>query len=275
MSNNNKDENLNGGVNVVTDVLFGLFKKKEKSKKKSAIFSSKKKDATKPKTTVTITTTRPTSTEASANRRIIKATKPSKNSQDDTIQETNQEATTTMKNEIKKYDGSKSDLNDSGVRVGKVKDVENEIQRENSEKWRKERMDASAAIRKEMKEKEVTEHRTQPPKTKVETSATDDSIVGEPSKAPTTKEEMPAILSVASQFPEHKRTVNEALLSEEESSKTKKSRVEDEEEEEEEIELSLSKKGTNQISSSSWYFYLIPVAAAAITIFGFKLLRRR
>jgi len=104
--------------------------------------------------------------------------------------------------------------------VSKLPMVQDEAQRELTEKWRKDRLDATAAIRKEHKEKEIMDHRL---------NRGQHGGVVDPSSTATVVHDngpIPAILSVASQFPEHKRTVQEASLPLEEEPLVKKSKRE-------------------------------------------------
>jgi len=84
------------------------------------------------------------------------------------------------------------------VSTGNLPSVQTEALREKTEQWRKERIDATAAIRKENKEKEVMEHRR-----KVGGGFVSEN--GADSKSVTGSEPVPAILTVQSKFPEHKR----------------------------------------------------------------------
>ena len=77
--------------------------------------------------------------------------------------------------------------------------VQDETLREKTAEWRQKRLDASAAIRKEHKEKEILEHRLNHPSERTGTAA--------PETLDVDKENIPipAALSVSPQFPEHKR----------------------------------------------------------------------
>ena len=87
------------------------------------------------------------------------------------------------------------------VTAGQNKFVSEEVQRERTDQLRKERQDATVALQKQNKEKEINEHRRKPPG--------GDSIN---TFDKTDVKELPAILTVTSQFPEHKRTGKEASL---------------------------------------------------------------
>jgi len=85
------------------------------------------------------------------------------------------------------------------VSTGNLLSVQTEALREKTEQWRKDRIDATAAIRKENKEKEVMEHRRKAGGgVGPENGEVDSKSVAE-------SEPVPAILSVESKFPEHKR----------------------------------------------------------------------
>lgn len=84
--------------------------------------------------------------------------------------------------------------------TGNLPSVQTEALREKTEQWRKERIDATAAIRKENKEKEVMEHRR-----KAGGGGGVVSDNGADSKSAAGSEPVPAILTVQSKFPEHKR----------------------------------------------------------------------
>jgi hypothetical protein len=82
-----------------------------------------------------------------------------------------------------------------------VMSVQDETLREKTAEWRQKRLDASAAIRKEHKEKEILEHRLNHPSERTGTGA------AAPETLDVNKENIPipAVLSVSPQFPEHKR----------------------------------------------------------------------
>mmetsp|Transcript_9292 Transcript_9292/g.10785 ORF Transcript_9292/g.10785 Transcript_9292/m.10785 type:complete len:256 (+) Transcript_9292:13-780(+) len=82
-----------------------------------------------------------------------------------------------------------------------LRSVQDETLREKTEQWRQERLDASAAIRKENKEKEVLEHRHRESSGVVSGSKSSESLNALPVV------EVPAVLTVASEFPEHKRKI--------------------------------------------------------------------
>jgi len=82
--------------------------------------------------------------------------------------------------------------------------VQTEALREKTDQWRKDRIDATAAIRKENKEKEVMEHRRNKAGGEAVVVGSDAATNGA-SSAATGSEPVPAILSVQSKFPEHKR----------------------------------------------------------------------
>lgn len=92
------------------------------------------------------------------------------------------------------------------------------------------------------------------------------------------KKSMPSILSVAAQYPEHKRTVNEALLPKEEEPSVKKTRIQ---EQEADAESSVVGK-KNDIASigrfnamSRWLMVALVPVAAAVTIMGFRMIRKK
>lgn len=108
------------------------------------------------------------------NRRVVKATQPPKISpveqlpNGDNTNNINHEDSSSsnrkMNDTKNSGDGTSSEQQQDEksnleIRGGKVKDVEDELRRENSIKWRQDRLDASAIVRKEQKEKEITEHR--------------------------------------------------------------------------------------------------------------------
>ena len=81
--------------------------------------------------------------------------------------------------------------------------VQNETLKEKTEQWRQDRLDASAAIRKEHKEREVMEHRRR--SAGAGGAGVERSSFSSTDQDGEEKIEIPAALSVSSKFPEHKR----------------------------------------------------------------------
>ena len=141
--------------------------------------------------------------------------------------------------------------------VPEHKTIQNEVLKEKTEQWRKERLDATVANSKEKKEKEVLEHRRK-------MSITDHSEdVQKTGGEKVDVEPVPSILSVAPKHPEHKRkAASEDHIG-------KKSKFEDNEESFQEVS-SKSFKALGLVKIAA------PVAIVAVIAIGaVKLLRSR
>lgn len=90
-----------------------------------------------------------------------------------------------------------------GFVAASVVSVQNEALREKTAQWRQDRLNASAAIRKEHKEKGILEHRLRSKEDGSGNAAA--AVDGDHSPLEHDKENIPAALSVSSKFPEHKR----------------------------------------------------------------------
>ena len=179
-----------------------------------------------------------------ANRRMVKALAPPAAP---SVEEESINTTTNLT----------SDGEDNSTQfVPENKTDQNEVLKEKTEQWRQERLDATAASRKEKKEKEVLEHRR---KMSIgdqgeEVQSTD---VVDFAQTP-----VPSILSVTPKFPEHKRKASS------EDHVGKKSRVE--EDEEEKRQLVRATKGVG------WVGIVTPIAIAAVAaLVALKFLRKR
>ena len=179
-----------------------------------------------------------------SNRRLVKAVVPP------TVQPVEEESVSTS--------NLTSDGEETSTHfVPEHKAVQNEVLKEKTEQWRKERLDATVAISKGKKEKEVLEHRRKMSLTEQNEDVQntgDEKVELEP---------VPRILSVAPKYPEHKRKAT----SEEHTGK--KSRIKDEEDR---IEVVSSKRP----KALGLFKMAAPVAFVAIVaVVTTKLLRTR
>jgi hypothetical protein len=180
-----------------------------------------------------------------ANRRMVKAVAPpsAPSIEEDSINTANLTS-----------DGEQDTASMHFVPESKI--VQNEVLKEKTEKWRQDRLDATAANRKEKKEKEVLEHRR---KMSVGGQEGEEAQYSERVDA----EPVPSILSVTPKFPEHKRKLSRDDHAE------KKSRVEEDEESEKAITVRVTK-------GFGWVKTAAPVAIVAFTaVVAFTLLRKR
>jgi len=180
-------------------------------------------------------------------RRVVKATPPSTDQTH--VIEPNVESESVDIDEIVEKDYIAND---------KLPSIQTEVLREKTEQWRKERIDATASIRKENKEKEVMEHRRKTGG--VNENAKVDSKSLEVA-------EVPEILTVKSKFAEHKRKAAEPK-----DFTGKKSRVDEYPTKGEQD--SDKKSWRNTISG--WVKFAAPtVVAATAVIVAMKMLRKR
>ncbi len=203
---------------ATTDHKNSLFKKMNlrksmRNNKKATVVSSSSSDTT------TKTTANPVVEPELVSRRVIKATAPPPTAAD----VVNPASTSSDQEE------EKVEVNGVGIKGGadiaiSLRSVQDETLREKTEQWRQERLDASAAIRKEKKEKEVKSHRESIGNTCIGTSKSSENLNGTNT---TTKVEVPAVLTVASEFPEHKRKIRTTKRRGDDHDSGKKSRVDD------------------------------------------------
>ncbi len=172
---------------------------------------------------------------------------------------------------------SASDLDSSSDRqrsrsiVTPIVSVQDEALAEKTQQWRQERLDASAAIRKEHKEKEIMEHRLRSKSSAEEepkSTSTSSNSYAEVQQREQNKENIPRALSVSAKFPEHKRKAG----SDEDHEVGKKPRNEA-------LELDAERGGGGE----SWRaraFTIVKasapgIAVALVAILTFKLVRKK
>lgn len=130
-------------------------------------------------------------------RRVIKATPPPPS----------EEPVTPIRVNGKEVTGDQAPSSKLDSPIGVVPSssamVQNEALKEKTEQWRQDRLDASAAIRKEHKEREVMEHRRR--SAGAGGAGVERSSFSSTDQDGEEKIEIPAALSVSSKFPEHKR----------------------------------------------------------------------
>lgn len=161
------------GVEKSSSGIFGFGRRKPSSKKKSSRGLNG-------------------NTTSTSSRRVVKATAPPP---------LPDSATNTQSDSVVLVDyPDKNDDNDTSSPekkdIGNLPSVQKEDQLEKTEQWRKERINANAAMRKENKEKDVMEHRRRSGSVENSGGGGEEANVPQP---------VPAILSVAPKFPEHKR----------------------------------------------------------------------
>ena len=102
------------------------------------------------------------------------------------------------------------DVSEIHLPVTKLPLVQNQLDIDHALKWRQQRLDVSAALRKELKEREIKDIRSGCGKSPKHLDSNPNAY-----STIATTDTIPSILSVESQFPEHKRTVLERGTEEE------------------------------------------------------------
>ena len=197
-----------------------------------------------------------------SSRRVVKATPPPENPA--------QERALPLE-DGKETEESPSKDYSARVPASKIPFVEDEVLREKTEQWRKERLETTAANQKKNKEKEIMDHRKKTG-TGDQVKSSSDNAANDIDTTTNTKEPepVPAILTVTPKFPEHKRRGDDASLPQEEEPSGKKVRLEEE-----------SDEGAQIKATGRPWARLVPrfmtfgTVVAAAAIFAMKIYRRR
>jgi len=206
-------------------------------------------------------------------RRIVKAKHPPVDPPDIPLYEKNESL-----HDDEDAQDERDDESEIHLPVNKLPLVQHQLEIDHAEKWRQQRLDISTALRKEVKEREIKDHRLKSLEGGLshKSSKVSSDSNGNNSGIVQSLEAISSILSVESQFPEHKRTVLER--GPEEPMPVKRSKFIDETEL---VMVKMEKKNekwfvTDKIRSLGGKIAL-PVAATAVAIVAIgimKLFRR-
>jgi hypothetical protein len=159
-------------------------------------------------------------------------------------------------------------LSETHLPVTKLPLVQQQLDIDHAEKWRLQRLEVSAAVRKEIKEKEIHEHRFKNSDASCIKSPRKPDSDGHSSVSNVSGSNIPSILSVESQHPEHKRTVQEREMEDETPVKRGKYITESK------LLIDAIKKDETRIMKETIRKYCIPAAVAIAAIYLMKFLRR-